>query len=134
MPLVESVTTRIPYKPIGTWIDGWVPDSIRYVPGSRAGPLDPQAPQQSVCAAPLATSVPNDWTRFPCAGGCALDGAAPPAIGHVWARTPLWSGLVVEVGAPRPPPIWPTITSEVGTVLLAVDGPVGNDRLFVKVI
>jgi hypothetical protein len=33
---------------------------------------------------------------------------------------------------PRPPPNWPTITSEVGTVFVPV--PAGKDRLFVRLI
>ena len=33
------------------------------------------------------------------------------------------------VASPRPPPIWPTITIEVGTVL-----PLANDRLLVRLI
>ena len=53
-----------------------------------------------------ATSAPNDWTRFAWAGGGA---AGEPAFGaaivQVCARTALWSGLAVEVGVPRPPPI-----------------------------
>jgi hypothetical protein len=33
---------------------------------------------------------------------------------------------------PRPPPNWPTITSEVGTVFVPV--PAGKDRLFVRLM
>ena len=51
------------------------------------------------------------------------------AIGQVCERTVLWSGLSVEVApVPRPPPIWPTMTSEVGTPL------VPNERLLVRLI
>jgi hypothetical protein len=43
-----------------------------------------------------------------------------------------WSGLAVVVRcvtSPSPPPTWPTITSDVGTLL-----PFANDRLFVRLI
>ena len=43
--------------------------------------------------APAATSVENDWTRCPCAGGVA---PAPPAIGQVVAPGRWeWAGLGV---------------------------------------
>src|ERR1035438_3739424 len=78
------VTTRIPYKPIGPWMDGCVPDSIRYVPGRRLV----QAGNRVV--APAATSVENDCTRFPCTGGVpqGADSAPHPtlAMGHVTDR------------------------------------------------
>src|SRR5437016_6804234 len=78
------VTTSIPYRPMGPWIEGCVPDSIRYVPGRRAV-------QVNAVVAPNATSVENDYTRGPCAGGVPtpVTGApgASPAMGQVsgWA-------------------------------------------------
>src|SRR5690348_2277376 len=89
--VVVLVTTRIPYKPIGPWIEGCVPDSIRYVPGFSAGPPAPQTPQHKVAGVPTATSVEKDCTRAPCTGGVPtpVSGApgALPAIGQVsgWA-------------------------------------------------
>jgi hypothetical protein len=64
-------------------------------------------------------------------------------MGHVSGWALAWLGLGVqvaplvavdvlmqlEVTAPRPPPNWPTITSEVGTEL-----PFKNERLFVRLI
>jgi hypothetical protein len=45
-----------------------------------------------------------------------------------WAL--VWSGLGEDVAVvPRPPPNWPTIVSEVGTLF-----PFANDRLFVRLI
>src|SRR6266403_1227874 len=65
-PTGAVVTTTIPYRPIGPWIDGCVPDSIRYVPGLRGSVADPKV---RAVVAPAATCVENDCTRFPCAGG-----------------------------------------------------------------
>src|ERR1700745_3229839 len=94
-------------------MEGWVPDSMRYVPGRRVAHAG-----RSVVA-PAATSVENDCTRGPC-GGASTPG--PPAIGHVVAPCALeWSGLgVVVAELPRPPPSGPTIVMEVGTVRLLV--------------
>src|SRR6267378_6127751 len=120
-------------------MDGCVPDSIRYVPGRRAS-------QVSAVVAPAATSVENDCTRGPCAGGvpAPVSGApgASPAMGQVTGCALVWSGLGVQVAplvavaamlqlaltAPRPPPNWPTITSEVGTLFAP------NERLLVRLI
>src|SRR5580704_14815873 len=95
-------------------MDGCVPDSIRYVPGCREVHV-------SAVVASAATSVEKDCTRGPCAGAVP---SPPPglAIGQVtfdWAVE--WSGgavVVLCVTSPRPPPTWPTITSDVGTLLL----------------
>ncbi|VWC31795.1 hypothetical protein BCO37747_06896 [Burkholderia contaminans] len=76
-----------------------------------------------------ATSVPNDCTRGPCAGGTNdAIGAVEVAVtvGQLVAVCVGWTGLGVVVGlSPRPPPSWPTMTSEVGT---------GAGRLFVRLI
>src|SRR5437588_1123511 len=102
-------------------MDGCVPDSIRYVPGRGAA-------QSSAAVAPAATSVENDCTRGPCRGD--VPSAVGSAMGHVVCWALVWSGLAVEVAVvPRPPPNWPTITSEVGTAL-----PFKNERLFVRLI
>jgi hypothetical protein len=71
--------------------------------------------------------VENDCTRGPCVGGVF---AAPGvAIGHVTCWAMEWSGLPVEVAVvPRPPPNWPTITNDVGTLLAP------NERLLVRLI
>src|SRR5437879_117263 len=117
---------------MGPWMDGCVPDSIRNVPGRRVA-----AAQVSAVGvvAPGNTSVENDCTRVPCTGG-VTPGA--PAMGHVTAPWALaWLGLGVEVAVvPRPPPNWPTITSEVGTVFVpgAANGIGVNERLFVRLI
>src|SRR6266481_8546545 len=66
------VTTKIPYRPMGPWMDGCVPDSIKYVPGRGAV-------QVNATVAPGATSVANDCTRACCEGGTK---PGPPAIGH----------------------------------------------------
>src|ERR1700730_4302376 len=99
MPAVAPagvVTTRIPYNPMGPWMDGCVPDSMRYVPGRRAG-------QVSAVVVPAATSVENDCTRFPCAGGGFV--VVGSAMGHVIYWELEWSGLGVLVAVvPRPPP------------------------------
>src|SRR5437879_6288053 len=112
-------------------MDGCVPDSIRYVPGCKAGcnaaPEVPQTPQHREVGAPAATSVPNDCTREPCGGGVNA-GLPPPTVFAIGQVTPCcaWAGLGVQVPppvaqvaptVPRPPPSWPTITSEVGTAL-----------------
>jgi len=111
-------------------MEGCVPDSIRYVPGLRGVVT---VPKVSAVVAPAATSVENDWTRGPCAGGVF---AAPGlAIGQVTCWASEWSGaavVVLCVRSPRPPPNWPTITSEVGRVFVPV--PAVKDRPFVKLI
>jgi hypothetical protein len=54
-------------------------------------------------------------------------------VAHVASFTVLWVGLATYVAAvPRPPPIWPTIMMEVGTVL--VPAPVLNERLLVRLM
>jgi len=105
-------------------MEGCVPDSIRYVPGLRGFVT---VPKVSAVVAPAATSVENDCTRFPCVGGVF---AAPgEAIGHVTCWAMEWSGGNVEVAVvPRPPPNWPTITREVGTLFAP------NERLLVKLM
>src|SRR6266436_8961869 len=110
-------------------MDGCVPDSIKYVPGRSVA-----AAQVSVVVVPIATSVENDRTRFPCTGGLPTPVSAIPgpsaAMGHVSGWALVWSGGAVNPpGVPRPPPNWPTITSEVGTEL-----PFKNERLFVRLI
>src|SRR5207249_9838527 len=110
---------------MGPWMEGCVPDSMRYVPGRRF-----VAVQVSAVVAPAGTSVENDCTRGPCAGGVPfVDGSA---TGHVVSWALEWSGLGVGglcARFPRPPPNCPTITSEVGTVL-----PFNNERLFVRLM
>src|SRR5712664_3734610 len=124
VPTGAVVTTRIPYNPMGPWMDGCVPDSIRYVPGLRAGVGVAQVvPQHSVAVVPAVTSVANDCTRTACAGGAFV--VVGSAMGHVIYWELEWSGGVVQVTpwtpmvsvhvgpvVPRPPPNWPTITSE----------------------
>src|SRR5438132_5856512 len=105
VPTGAVVTTSIPYRPMGPWMDGCVPDSIRYVPGRGVV-------QVSAVVAPAATSVENDCTRVPCVGGTPtpVSGApgALPAMGHVSGWALVWSvaGVVVAV-VPRPPPNCP---------------------------
>src|SRR5947207_13336161 len=99
-------------------MDGCVPDSIKYVPGRRGFVA---VPKVSAVVAPKATSVENDCTRGPCAGGVPTPvspapGAAP-AMGHVSGWALAWPGAAVVVRcvtSPSPPPHWPRITSEVG--------------------
>src|ERR1035441_9826071 len=102
-------------------MEGCVPDSMRYVPGRGAVHV-------SRVVFLAATSVANDCTRLPCGGGFPV--APVPAMGHVVAAcAPLWSGLGVDVApVPRPPPNWPTMTSEVGRLLLP------NVRLLVRLM
>src|SRR5207253_10873777 len=70
VPAGAVVTTSTPYRPMGPWIEGCVPDSIRYVPGlSAGGGMAQVRPQHSGVVAPAATSVENDCTRGPCGGG-----------------------------------------------------------------
>jgi hypothetical protein len=105
-------------------MDGWVPDSIRYVPGLGVV-------QVNAVVAPAATSVENDCTRCPCAGGVKV---AELTVDHVTEFAP-WAGLSVAVAVlPRPAPNWPTITSEVGMVFAVVLLVGVNDRLFVRLI
>src|SRR5207302_11332851 len=109
---------------MGPWIEGCVPDSIMYVPGLRGFVREPKV---SAVVVPAATSVENDCTRGPCAGGVPL--VPGSAIGHGTDCALLWSGLDVEVAVvPRPPPNSPTITSEVGIF------PPAHERLFVRLI
>ncbi|MFM0030738.1 hypothetical protein PQR70_31415 [Paraburkholderia madseniana] len=82
---------------------------------------------------PVATSVANDWTRGPCAGGVNVAPLALLAIGQVVAVCVGCGGLGTFVAVvPRPPPNCPTTTSEVGTapgkllVRLTVSGPGGT--------
>src|SRR5579871_3613458 len=114
---------------MGPWMDGCVPDSSRYVPGRKALHV-------SAVVTPAATSVPNDCTRGPCGGGTKDPGA--PATGQVTVRSE-WEGLATHVAppvfvqeTPSPPPTWPKIVNEVGTVLAPV--PVGKERLFVRLM
>src|ERR1035441_8614023 len=73
----------------------------------------------------VATSVPNDCTRGPWGGGTKT--APVFTVGHVTPRFS-WVGLATYCApVPNPPPTWPTITSEVGTVL-----PPANVRLLVR--
>ena len=102
--------------------------------------------QVSDVVAPGATSVENDCTRGPCVGGVAAGGFAfgfaalhcspgpMDAIGHVTQPCAyVWSGLRVVVRCvPKPPPNWPTIVNEVGTVLVPV--PAAKERLLVRLI
>src|SRR6266550_2801919 len=91
-------------------MEGCVPDSIRYVPGLRFNQVN------GGLVAPAATSVENDCTRGPCCGG--VPSVVGSAIGHVVCWALAWFGAAVNPpGVPRPPPNWPTITSEVGTGL-----------------
>jgi hypothetical protein len=54
-------------------------------------------------------------------------------MGQVALDWVAWLGLGVELAVvPRPPPNWPTITSDVGTVLVPV--PVAKLKLFVRLI
>src|SRR5437762_6295998 len=94
VPAGAVVTTRMPYRPMGPWMDGCVPDSIRYVPGFSAGPPAPQTPQHKDFGVPTTTSVENDCTRVPWIGGVPSveSGVVPsgtpgasPAIGQVTA-------------------------------------------------
>ena len=89
------MTTTIPYRPIGPWIDGCVPDSIRYVPGRGAVQVSDTA------VAPAGTSVEKDCTRGPWVGGVPAPLSPPPgaspAIGQVSGCALVWSGLGVHV-------------------------------------
>src|SRR5882762_1794649 len=112
-------------------MDGCVPDSIRYVPGFRG---NAGVPKVNAAVVPAATSVPNDCTRIPCGGG--VKPAALPKMGQVTiCESCVGLGVIVRCArTPRPPPICPTIMSDVGTIF-AVVLPVGkNDRLFVRLI
>jgi len=55
-------------------MEGWVPDSIKYVPGRRLFHV-------SAVVALVATSVPNDCTRGTCAGG--VDMVVGSTVGQV---------------------------------------------------
>src|ERR1035437_554297 len=118
-------------------MDGCVPDSIRYVPGRS---------ELQVSAAVLltATSVPKDCTRGPWAGGVkAWPRGTAVTVGHVASVCVACVGLgthVEPVAPPRvleqlvvtdpsPPPTWPTIIRDVGTLLLFA-----NDRLLVRLM
>ena len=82
---------------MGPWMDGCVPDSSRYVPARGAVHV-------SAVVAPAPTSVENDCTRFPCAGGVFVGPVGPTAMGHVVSWVP-WGGLATVVAVvPRPPP------------------------------
>src|SRR4029077_8100955 len=79
---------------------------------------------------PAATWVANDCTRSCWGGGLNTAPLLSPAMGHV---APCWRccGLGTFVAVfPRPPPSWPTITSEVGMLF----APAANVRLFVRLI
>src|SRR3954447_20540252 len=104
-------------------MEGWVPDSSKYVPGRGANHFRD-------VVAPAATSVENDCTRAPWGRGTKVGSPAAPAAGQVSVP-----GVCVGLGAvfrsarsPRPPPNWPTITIEVGIF------PPANDKLLVRLI
>src|SRR5882762_7358536 len=141
-PTGADVTTNIPYRPMGPWMDGCVPDSIRYVPDFRGIAA---VPKVSDVVAPAATSVANDCTRLPCVGGVNGNGAGA-TVDHVAFVSVPCTGLVVHVApvaavppqvavtVSRPPPNCPTMVSEVGTVFATV-APVGViERLFVRLM
>src|ERR1700752_3656532 len=136
-------------------MDGCVPDSIRYVPGLRLLHVSVTQPEVAVAeqvttvpAATGATSVASDRARASCGGG--VKPGADPTVDHVTlsVTSPAWLGLASQVvppagqaalAVPRPPPIWPTIVSDVG-MRFAAGGvtPVGvggwKYRLFVRLI
>src|ERR1700731_5191082 len=98
-------------------MDGCVPDSIRYVPGLRGIVA---VPKISGVVAPGKTSVENDCTRVPCAGGVNGNGAGA-TVDHVAFVSVPWTGLGVAVAVvPRPPPNCPTMVNEVGIGFAAV--------------
>ena len=106
-------------------MEGWVPDSRRYVPGFGAV-------QVKLVVAPGATSVEKDWTRGPCGGGVLAP--SPGSLldaGHVSVCTACVGLAVLVAPVPSPPPTWPTIVSDVGIPDIA---PGGVGRLFVKLI
>src|ERR1035438_8706867 len=116
----------MPIRPMGPWIDGWVPDSSRYVPGRGVVQVSDVVPVGPV----VATSVPNDCTRFPCGGGFHVPAAF--ATGQV-TDCEGCSGLATYCApVPNPPPSWPTIMIEVGMWFVAP--LVVNERLFVRLI
>src|SRR5579871_1497588 len=119
----------MPYRPIGPWIEGCVPDSIRYVPGAGAVQTSAVAP------APGCTSVANDCTRGFCGGGVKpAGGLSTVAVDQVICDCVLCGGLAAVVGEPRPPPSWPMIVIDVG-MLFGVVAPEGvNDRLLVRLM
>src|ERR1035438_2135561 len=104
-------------------MDGWVPDSIRYVPGRSEL-------QVRGVVAPPATSVPKDCTRGPWAGGVkAWPLGTGATVAHVALPCCSWVGLGVWVAdVPSPPPNWPTIVRDVGTLLFP------NCSLFVRLM
>src|SRR5579864_3493758 len=143
---------------MGTWIEGCVPDSRRYVPGRKLAQVSAEHPAGAVVAGatighvpvagvtPATTSVPNDRTRGPCTGGVPC--APVLAMNQVvFACAAEWSGAAEQVEppvqpvptVPRPPPTWPTIMIDVG-ILFAGGAvpPVGvggwNERLLVRLI
>src|SRR5262249_40366114 len=133
-----AVTTTMPYRPIGPWMEGWVPDSSRYVPGGGAFQVRVHGEAHWVPVTRLpgvSTSVENDWTRVPWVGG--LNTAPPLAAGQVVPRFSC-VGLAVEVAVdPKPPPSCPTITSDVGMLLnapVALGNVTGIVRLLVRLI
>src|SRR5258705_1165418 len=91
-------------------MDGCVPDSMRYVPGRRLAAL-----QVSVPGAAWVLSVAKDGTRGPWSGGLLVGSPGTPWTGHVRDCSG-WAGLAAVLAVvPKPPPSWPTITSDVGT-------------------
>jgi hypothetical protein len=109
-------------------MDGCVPDSSKYVPGRGAVQLSAVTGCGVVVVGVAGTSVANDWTRVPWDGGTNTGPVF--AIGQVVERFS-WAGLAADVAElPKPPPIWPTITTDVGMLF----GAVPNDRLFVRLM
>src|SRR5215470_706601 len=82
----------------------------------------------------VATSVPNDRTRSAWPGG-VKSGPEPsvgPGVPNQVVPIGAWGGLGTRCGAlPRPPPSWPTMTSEVG---ICCPAPVPKLRLLVRLI
>jgi hypothetical protein len=106
------------------WIEGCVPDSIRYVPGRGVVHV-------SAVVTPANTSVEKDRTRSGCTGGVKV--VVVPTVDHVTTCEGCVGLGSFVADVPSPPPNWPTITNEVGTVFVLPLGVV-NERLLVRLI
>src|ERR1700694_5816523 len=107
-------------------MEGCVPEWRRYVPGRRLL-------QGSHATLPPAPSVASERTRSGWAGGAKTvsPGFVVPSVPGQVVPCAGCAGLgAVVLSLPRPPPSWPSTTSEVGTLFAAP--LVENVRRFVR--
>ena len=101
----------MPNSPMGPWMDGCVPDSSRYVPGLRL------VQAEAMWSRPAATSVERLHARSLRRRSIRrISGILRRPARSVVVRRGSDSGVVSLRVVAEPPPTWPTITRDVGSV------------------